>query len=176
MIVSSIIILFGFPESDENRSIVNNLTAQLFAPFWIIRLFITFYCFFKSKHFQDYWLITLEFRYLIISLLTVTSCYILGVIAANITKAVLPAPTASYSVSMVIYWGIMVSSCWSIVSTCISVVWVNKMDDGLTQKAIANEAERADRIVSITMNSSDGMRTPDTNTRLATMFNVLTDK
>ena len=165
-IILIIVIFFGFPYSYANSSNVSNWIVRIFLPFWIVRLFITFYCFIKSKYFKDYWLITKEFKYLIITLLSVTLCFLLSAVAANIIYATFPEPKAFVLVNILVYSNLALFSIWALVSTYISVVWVNKMDDRLSYQLptyVDDQSKLPNHSTSV-------------QTRMVTILDVFTDK
>ena len=122
-----VIIKYGLPYSIENETLVNFTMTRLYLPFWIIRLCITIYCFIKSRQFNDYWFITKEFKYLILSLVIVTLFSILSMVILSSIRTVILSPRLM--VVIVIFFTISVFAVWSLISSYISVVWVNKMDN-----------------------------------------------
>ena len=183
----TVIIFYGLPYSYENYTIVSGWVARLAAPFWIVRLFITFYCFLKSKHFEDYWLISREFKYLIASLLAITSCFIIKIIAANIIFMVITSSNSYFYVGVVVYTNSFLFSVWALTSSYISVIWVNKMDDVLSQDPNAREALKFKVKVNVDRNAHDAMQlqlqrcsdeslSTTANSHSVNMFDVLTNK
>ena len=172
-----VLILFGFPYNKTNYVIVGTWFARVIAPFWIVRLFITFHCFIKSKHFTDYWLITKEFKYSIISLLSITCIYILVFIAAIIIFAIIDTSMGQFYVYGLVCINLILYSVWSLVSNYISVIWVNKMDDKLSQNADAQEKAVSIHVHAEIQTSAQSLDDDaSVNTRCVTMLDVLTDK
>ena len=182
-----VIIMFGYPYNYDNLSLVSAWFARIMMPFWIARLFITFYCFIKSKHFKDHWLITKELKYSIISLLIITSIFFVIFIATSIIFAVKNSPMEKFSIYVLVYTILFLFSVWVLISNYICVIWVNKMDDKLSQNINGQAQENTipgpmDMIAmsAESCSSNSGVSVNDNvnniNTRSVNMFDVLTNK
>lgn len=162
-----IIISVGFPMSYKNAREVNIWTARGLLPFWMIRFFITIYCFIKSRKFKDYWLITQEFKYLIMSLLIVTTVFIF--VACGMTAVLQYIPLSSgASIIILSYTVAIIYSFWALISSYISVVWVNKMDDKLFNVQFEND--------NTIQNETSPKSIPLSGAPIVTIIDVLNDK
>ena len=162
--IITVTLSLGFPYNRENEVTTNRLISRLLLPFWFVRIVVIIYCFIKLRKFEDYWLITQEFKYLMMSILIVTCFYILMLFSIQIVSTN-TSLTVNGSVIVLTYSAVVMFSIWSLATAYISVIWVNKMDDKLFKNRPQNK-----NVDSMSQNPTT------TSTRPICIFDVLTNK